>query len=539
MAVLLLRIKDLVEKSMDQRKFDSDSVLIGRSSECELVLAQKKVSKHHAEITVTDGVVHVMDLRSREGVYVNGQKIDSRARVTSKDVIGIGDYRIRAAAKEDSGRAQNPSRRSRAESEASSRRSRRERRDPFEADAPAPLPATPPSPPSPPKPPKKVVEEEPVVDQKSIWGDDAEFGFLLEFLSPIKEYLLDPDVSEIMVNGPGQVYIEKSGRLTLTGARFPSDASLISVVQNIAQSVGRKIDERNPILDARLPDGSRVNAVIMPCARRGTYIAIRKFMQGKLTIENLIKYDAVTYHAAEFISACVKGCLNVIVSGGTGSGKTTLLNIVSDYIPESERIIVIEDASELRLGQEHLLTMETRQPDPKTGKGKVTIRDLLRTSLRLRPDRIVIGELRGEEAFDLLQAFNTGHRGSMTTVHSNGPKDCLSRLEMLVTLAGLEIPLRAIREQIASAVDFVIYTSRLHDGSRKITHITEVLHLSEDGAYQTNDIFKFKRHSTDPDGKIHGALEPTGNLPTNLDYFENEGIEFPKDFFSLDYKVSR
>ncbi|MDF1661112.1 MAG: CpaF family protein [Planctomycetota bacterium] len=455
-------------------------------------------------------------------------------------MIGIGDYRIRVAAKEDSTRAaKSPSVRSRAETEASSRRNRRERHDPFDGEAsPAPLPPTPSSPPSPPKPPKKVEQEE-VVDQKSIWGDDAEFGFLLEFLSPIKKYLLDPDVSEIMVNGPGQVYVEKSGRLILTDARFPSDASLISVVQNIAQSVGRKIDERNPILDARLPDGSRVNAVIMPCARRGTYIAIRKFMQGKLTIETLIKYDAVTYHAAEFISACVRGSLNVVVSGGTGSGKTTLLNIVSDYIPESERIIVIEDASELRLGQEHLLTMETRQPDPKTGKGKVTIRDLLRTSLRLRPDRIVIGELRGEEAFDLLQAFNTGHRGSMTTVHSNGPKDCLSRVEMLVTLAGLDIPLRAIREQIASAVDFVIYTARLHDGSRKITHITEVLHLSESGGYETNDIFKFKRHSTGPDGKIHGALEPTGNLPTNLDYFENEGIEFPKDFFSLDYKVNR
>lgn len=540
MAVLLLRIKDLVEKSMDQRKFESDSILIGRSSECELVLNQKKVSKHHAEITATDGVVHVMDLRSREGVFVNGKKIESRARVSSKDVIGIGDYRIRVAAKEDSSRAPMPSRRGRAESESPSRRSRRERRDPFEQEAPAPLPPTPPVPPSPPKPPKVEKEEAEIsVDPNSIWGEDAEFGYLLEFLSPIKKFLLDPDISEIMVNGPGQVYIEKSGRLTLTDARFPSDSSLISVVQNIAQSVGRKIDERNPILDARLPDGSRVNAVIMPCARRGTYIAIRKFMQGKLTIENLIKYDAVTYHAAEFISACVRGSLNVIVSGGTGSGKTTLLNIVSDYIPESERIIVIEDASELRLGQVHLLPMETRQPDPKSGQGRVSIRDLLRTSLRLRPDRIVIGELRGEEAFDLLQAFNTGHRGSMTTVHSNGPKDCLSRLEMLVTLAGLEIPLRAIREQIASAVDMVIYTSRLHDGSRKITHITEVLPLSDTGGYETNDIFKFKRHSTGPDGKIHGALEPTGNVPTILDYFENEGIEFPKNFFTTDYQVNR
>jgi pilus assembly protein CpaF len=540
MAVLLIRIKDLVERSMDQRKFDADSVLIGRSPECQLVLSQKKVSKHHAEITVTrDGIVHVMDLRSREGVTVNGKAIESRVRISAKDVVGIGDYRLRVAAKEVDQSGGNP----RAESETQSRRQKRPRRDPFEALASEPEAAPVPSAPSsrPPVAPETaaVADEDIKVDPDSIWGENAEFGFLLEFLSPIKEYLLDPDISEIMVNGPGQVYIEKSGRLILTDAKFPSDSSLISVVQNIAVSVGRKIDERNPILDARLPDGSRVNAVIMPCARRGTYIAIRKFMQGKMTIEKLIQFDAVTYHAAEFISACVRGSLNVVVSGGTGSGKTTLLNIVSDYIPESERIIVIEDASELRLGQEHLLTMETRQPDPKTGLGKVTIRDLLRTSLRLRPDRIVIGELRGEEAFDLLQAFNTGHRGSMTTVHSNGPKDSLGRLEMLVTLAGLDIPLRAIREQIASAVDMVIYTSRLHDGSRKITHITEVLPLTDAGGYATNDIFKFKRYSQDADGKIHGKLEPTGTKPTILDYFENHGIEFPSDFFTNDYEVDR
>lgn len=527
MPVMLFKIKDPIEKRVDKRKFSSESVLIGRAPECQLSLNDARVSKHHAEIScASDGSVYVMDLRSRDGVQVNGVRIEERTRITPKDVVRIGDTRLQVAARLDNDL------RSRAG----------EDDDDDEASAPPPPPPAAVAPL--PKAPEPIASEtesaEAKPKKKDIWADDSEFGFLLEFLAPIKPFLLDPEISEIMVNGPAQVYIEKKGRLHLTGARFPSDTALISVVQNIAQSVGRAIDKFNPILDARLPDGSRVNAVIQPCARRGTYIAIRKFQTESLTIDRLISYNALTQHAADFIGHAVRGSLNVIVTGGTGSGKTTLLNIVSGFIPDSERIIVIEDASELQLNQVHLLPMETRQADPRTNRGRVSIRDLLRTSLRLRPDRIVIGELRGEEAFDLLQAFNTGHRGSMTTVHSNSPKDCLNRLEMLVTLAGLDVPLRAIREQIASAVDMVIYTSRLHDGSRKITHVTEVLPLNEEGNYVTNDLFKFAYEHVDEEGHIHGKLKCTGNKPKNIaEYFEAAGISFPSNYFTEGYEPQR
>lgn len=557
MAVLMFKIKDLAQRKVDSKEFKSASVLIGRGSECQLVLNQNKVSRHHAEVTFKDGMIHVMDLRSRDGVFVNGERITSRMRISSKDVIGIGDYRLRVAGRERS-RSQSArlatSSRSGDDEPTESDESRRQRAsqrrnmaDPYASES-GVIGEQEPEHEEPPEAPTDDFDsEEPEAHQEaeaksseqppSVWDEDSEFGFLLEFLSPIKPFLLDPDVTEVMINGPGQVYIEKAGRLHLTGAEFPSDMALVSVVQNIARSVGRTVDKRNPILDARLPDGSRVNAVVQPCARLGTYITIRKFFSGKLTIQKLIGFGAVTDHAADFMRKCVLASLNVIVTGGTGSGKTTLLNVVSDFIPNEQRIVVIEDASELQLGQEHLVPMETRQADPRTGTGRVTIRDLVRSSLRMRPDRIVVGELRGEEAFDLLQAFNTGHRGSMTTIHSNSPRDCLNRFEMLVTLAGLDVPLRAIREQIASAVDFIFYTSRLHDGSRKITHLSEILYLNDDGNYATNDIFRFKRSHVDAEGHIHGQIVPTGNKPVCLEFFEHEGITFPEGYFSTDYQL--
>jgi pilus assembly protein CpaF len=335
---------------------------------------------------------------------------------------------------------------------------------------------------------------------------------LRAFLKPVLPYLDDPSVSEIMINGPADIWIERKGLLTKTDAVF-SEEGLMGAARNMAQFVGRVLSEERPRLDARLPDGSRIHVVIPPIARRGTTISIRKFFKDKLTIESLIKFKSMTPQMARLIDAAIHTKLNMLVSGGTGSGKTTLLNIVSSLIPDEERILTIEDSAELQLNQSHLVAFESRPPD-KFGKGGVDMGDLLNSALRLRPDRIVVGEVRGGEAFYLVQAMNTGHGGSLATCHANTPTDTLRRIESLCLMSAVELPLVAVRAQVASAINFVVCCERLHDGSRKTIALSEVLPLNDKGEYRTQDIFVFTPVTKDADGHILGYHAPTGIIPT-------------------------
>ena len=339
-------------------------------------------------------------------------------------------------------------------------------------------------------------------------------SYLALFFEPIRQFLQDDAVSEILINGPNQVYIELKGKLIATEARFVSEPALKAAAVNVAKNVGRLLNDENPRLDARLPDGSRVHAVIPPLARCGTVVAIRKFKKEKLTIAQLIEFGSITADGAQLIDTIVKLHKNVIVSGATSSGKTSVLNVLSAFIPENERILVIEDASELQLQQKHTVCFETRKPD-KNGQGEVSIRDLIHSSLRLRPDRLVIGEIRGGEALDLLQALNTGHAGSMSTIHANSPRDCLSRIETCSLLSGIDIPLSALRSQVASAINAVVHTARLSDGSRKIVAVSEVLGL-KDGEYVLNDLYAFRIRGIGPDGSLDGGFTGFGNTPTFL-----------------------
>lgn len=346
---------------------------------------------------------------------------------------------------------------------------------------------------------------------------------------PIDPLLKDDTVSEVMVNSAGQVYVERKGKLVLTDVRFRDDAHVMQVIEKIVAPLGRRIDESSPMVDARLPDGSRVNAIIPPLALRGPCITIRKFAKDPLQIENLVDFGTLTPEMADFLRACVEGKLNIVVSGGTGSGKTTTLNILSSFIPDDERIVTIEDAAELQLRQEHVVKLETR-PANIEGKGAISMRDLVKNSLRMRPDRIVVGEVRSGEALDMLQAMNTGHDGSLTTGHANSPRDMISRLETMVLMAGLDLPVKAIREQIASAVDLVLQQSRLQDGSRRITHLTEVQGM-EGEVITLQDIFIFEQKGKDEQQKIIGKFRPTGIRPKFMDKLAANGIHISNDVF--------
>ncbi len=346
---------------------------------------------------------------------------------------------------------------------------------------------------------------------------------------PIQPLLEDPEVSEVMVNGPKKVFIEKNGKLIKSGITFDDDDHVMRIIDRIILPLGRRVDADSPTVDARLPDGSRVNAVIRPVSIDGPSITIRKFKKDKLSIQQLVQFGSLTNNMAEFIRACVLARLNIVISGGTGSGKTTLLNVLSGYIPEEERIVTIEDAAELQLQQEHVLRLETKTANI-DGTGAVTVRDLVRNSLRMRPDRIVVGECRGGEALDMLQAMNTGHDGSLTTLHANSPRDALSRLETMVLMAGMELPLKVVRQQISSAVDLIIQQSRLKDGSRKVTAITEVVGMEGDTVVMT-DIFKFEQTGVGPENKILGELKATGIRPIFSPRLEAAGFKLSGEIF--------
>lgn len=382
---------------------------------------------------------------------------------------------------------------------------------------------------------QKIMEQ--IVESKASYLNRSERSILLKEiyddvmgLGPLEALLNDDEVSEIMVNGPQQVYVERKGKLQLSEVVFKDDQHVMNIINRIVSSVGRRIDEASPMVDARLSDGSRFNAIIPPLSLIGPSITIRKFSKKPLTASDLVKFGSLSPKMVSFLEACVKGKMNIVVSGGTGSGKTTLLNVLSSCIPYNERIVTIEDAAELQLMQDHVVTLESR-PANLEGSGQITIRDLVKNSLRMRPDRIIVGEVRSGETLDMLQAMNTGHDGSLTTAHANSPRELMSRLETMVLMSGMELPVRAIREQIHSAIDLVVHQSRLRDGSRKVVNITEVVGMEGD-TITLQDIFTYKIEGIDSNGKIKGSFISTGIRPNFLEKITSNGILVRDDWFA-------
>lgn len=476
--------------------FSKQSVLIGRAASNDLCFDVDGISRHHARILVQDGVVRIEDLDSTNGTFVGKSRVKA-SELSANDLVTFGPISLTAEWRDEKPKSASTKV---AESAGDTPHVKKSGTKTKASEAP-------------------VAEAAPVIKKSE---DIFYWESLKSFLRPVWEYIEDGSVSEIMINGPEDIYIERKGELSRTDAVFTSD-QLGAAVLNIAQFVGRRADENEPYLDARLPDGSRVAVLLPPCSRKGISIAIRKFSQEKLTLDKLIEFGSLSKEMVTFLRACVVLKKNIIISGGTSSGKTSLLNVVSGLIPQNERIITIEDSAELQLAQEHVVPMESKPPDKK-GRGQMTIRDLVRASLRMRPDRIIVGEIRGGEALDLLQAMNTGHSGSKATVHASSPLQALSRLETLALFSGLEIPAKALRDQVSSAIDIVIQASRLPDHSRKITHISQVLPLSTDGSYQVEDIFRFVHERTEK-GKIIGSHKRSEAIPEILDEMKIAGME--------------
>jgi pilus assembly protein CpaF len=353
---------------------------------------------------------------------------------------------------------------------------------------------------------------------------DETFGF-----GPLEVLLKDPTISDILVNGPHKIYVERRGKLEKTDVKFRDNEHLLQIIDRIVSKIGRRVDETSPMVDARLPDGSRVNAIIPPLALDGPSMSIRRFGANPLRLEDLLNYKAFTPEMAMLMEACIKARLNIVISGGTGCGKTTLLNTLSSFIPHDERIVTIEDAAELQLQQDHVVRLETRPPNIE-GKGAVNTRDLVKNALRMRPERIIIGECRGAEALDMLQAMNTGHAGSMTTLHANSPRDAQSRLETMIMMAGMELPIKAMRQQISSAVDLVVQANRLQGGPRKVTSLMEVLNMEQDVIIM-QEVFRFKQLGIDQNGRAYGQFEATGVRPTFVSRLEASGIKLPSNLF--------
>ena len=554
----------LIGGNRESRTLTDGTYMIGRNPSCQIRFDFPDVSERHAVLTVRDGRAVVEDLHSANGTYVNGEPIDGAVVLDSGMVVQVGESMLRVCDENDwAVKAAEDA----AQDEPAAGEAEPVAQDAEEDDEPPP--------PDPMRELRRNVQEQiqkellkrmdmkrltmqgvdregledtarekirQIIDEVVANGrlpdgidpvrlEDDVFNEAMR-LGPLEDLLADDSVSEIMVNGPDKVYIERGGKLQLSDCQFTDDASVLSVIERIIAPLGRRCDESQPYVDARLADGSRVNAIIAPLALSGPTITIRKFSKKALTPDDFIRFGTWTHNAAEFMKLCVWLRKNVIVAGGTGSGKKTLLNLLSGYIPHSERILTVEDAAELRLQQPHVVRLEARPPNIE-GKGAVPIRDLVKNCLRMRPDRIIVGECRGGEALDMLQAMNTGHDGSLTTVHANSPRDVISRLETMVLMSGMELPSRAIREQIASAVDIIIHESRLSDGSRKVTAITEVTGL-EGNQIVMQDLFAFKQSGVGPDGKIIGEFKPTGAMPTWFDQLAGRGIKCDPRMFDPD-----
>ena len=546
----------LSDGQRETRELTPGTYLIGRGESCRIRFNLPEVSERHAILTVRDDKAVLEDLHSANGTLVNGDVIDCAVVLDGGMVVQIGSGMLRVSEAEE----EKPKPEVVVEEEK-------------EEESAVQLPTTTTADSDPLRELRRSVQtqiqqellkrmdmkrltmqgidregledtarekirgiiDEVVANGKLPAGIDPDrleediFNEAMR-LGPLEELLADESVTEIMVNGPEKVYIERGGKLVLSDCQFSDDASVMAVIERIVAPLGRRIDESQPYVDARLADGSRVNAIIAPLALSGPTITIRKFAKKALTPEDFVRFGTWTPDAAKFMELCVRLRKNIIVAGGTGSGKTTLLNLLSGYIPENERIVTVEDAAELRLQQPHVVRLEARPPNIE-GKGAVTIRDLVKNCLRMRPDRIIVGECRGGEALDMLQAMNTGHDGSLTTVHANSPRDVISRLETMVLMSGMELPSRAIREQIQSAVDIIIHESRMSDGSRKVTAITEVTGM-EGNQIVMQDIFAFNQTGIDANGKIVGRMKPTGAIPTWIDQVKARGIEVDMKMFA-------
>ena len=556
-----MTLTTLVNGARETRELTDGTYLVGRGESCRIRFDFPEVSERHAILTVRDGRTILEDLHSANGTLVNGTPIDGAVTLDGSMVVQIGSCMMRVSEEADS--------------EQEGHETEDERRDSTSSSLPSGVssPLPPPDHPSDPlrdlrRNVQKQIQQEllkrmdmkkltvqgvdrdgledsarekirAIIDEVVSNGrlpqgidpvrlEDDVFNEAMR-LGPLEDLLADESVTEIMVNGPENVYVERNGKLQLSDCQFSDDASVLAVIERIIAPLGRRCDESQPYVDARLSDGSRVNAIIAPLALSGPTITIRKFAKKALSAEDFIRFGTWTKDAAAFMELCVKLRKNVIVAGGTGSGKTTLLNLLSGFIPADERIVTVEDAAELRLQQPHVVRLEARPPNIE-GKGAVSIRDLVKNCLRMRPDRIIVGECRGGETLDMLQAMNTGHDGSLTTVHANSPRDVISRLETMVLMSGMELPSRAIREQIASAVDVIIHESRMSDGSRKVTAITEVTGL-EGNQIVMQDIFAFKQTGVDANGKILGEMKPTGAIPTWIDQVKARGINIDMAMF--------
>jgi pilus assembly protein CpaF len=567
---------DIAHPGQAPNRFELPSGMytIGRSEACKIRLRHPEISERHALLTLRDSGVSIEDLHSSNGTLVDGVPIAEPTAIGSENVIGIGPCLLRVStSQENAAVAATPP-------DAGNARSA--------VQTPPPLPTTPPperyaaeEPASPvlPRDPQAVLLREiksqihgeliqrldlkrmtasridagelqakaretirsiiaevrrnqrlpagidPVRLEKEIYDEAMRLG-------PLEDFLADDSITEIMVNGPNQVYVERFGKLELTSQTFMDDESVLGVIERIVAPIGRRIDESQPYVDARLSDGSRVNAIIAPLSLTGPCITIRKFARRALTVDDMIRFGTWTHNAADFLRICVLMRKNIVVAGGTGSGKTTLLNVLSGFIPPTDRIVTIEDAAELRLAQPHVIRLEARPPNIE-GRGAVPIRDLVRNALRMRPDRVIVGECRGGEALDMLQAMNTGHDGSLTTVHANSPRDVVSRLETMVLMSGLELPSRAIREQIASAIDIVVHESRLSDGARKVVCISEVVGL-EGQQIVMQDLFEFQQTGIDEHGKVTGRFKPTGAMPTFYEHLKSRGLTIDPAVFDPD-----
>ena len=550
-----MTLTTLIDGKRDVRELTDGTYVIGRGEICRVRIDQPEVSERHAILTVRDGRAIIEDLHSSNGTLVNGEPIDRAFVLDGGKVVQIGSSLLRVsdgsgeesppAAVEESGEggtvqpaeedgadgAEDPMRELRRSVQTQIQCELLKRmdlkkltvqgvdREGLEETAREKIHA---------------IVAEVVANGRLPGGIDPErleedvFNEAMR-LGPLEDLLADDSVSEIMVNGPDKVYVERGGRLQLSDCQFADDASVMAVIERIVAPLGRRIDESQPYVDARLADGSRVNAIIAPLALSGPTVTIRKFSRRAFSAADMTRVGTWTEDIATFMRLCVSLRKNIVVAGGTGSGKTTLLNVLSSFIPRTERIVTVEDAAELRLQQPHVVRLEARPPNIE-GKGAVTIRDLVRNCLRMRPDRIIVGECRGGEALDMLQAMNTGHDGSLTTVHANSPRDVVSRLETMVLMSGMELPSRAIREQIASAIDIIIHESRLSDGSRRVMAVTEVTGLEGDQIVM-QDIFAFQQSGVGPDGRIVGELHATGSVPTWIDQVRSRGAEIDMGMF--------
>ncbi|MFL5355872.1 ATPase, T2SS/T4P/T4SS family [Archangium sp.] len=579
----------------EQIEFEKNEITIGRLAGNDIVLAKGNVSKCHSKIVEKDGKLIVVDMKSTNGTFVNGKKIAGPQVVKPADQIFIGDYIINVEPLEDAPpmtRTAAPEEEYYEEDQGYDDGGQEQgayEEEPYEEPAPAPqsnanarMPASLASALAKNK--KRVdprleaytrLQKEihdrlieyldlrrmdmdrlgddelwrrtekairDIIDQMEADGElppEVDREELLTDvinealgLGPLEAFLASDEISEIMVNHANQIYIERKGKLVLSEKTFSSNQAVLGVIERIVAPIGRRIDESSPLVDARLKDGSRVNAIIPPLALKGPCITIRKFKKDSLKIQDLIKYKTVTAQMAEFLEMCVKARKNIVISGGTGSGKTTTLNIISSFIPEDERIVTVEDAAELQLPQDHWVQLESRPPNLE-GKGAITIRDLVKNCLRMRPDRIVVGECRAGETLDMLQAMNTGHDGSLTTLHANTPRDAIARLETMVLMSGMELPVKAIREQIASAVHLIVQQTRFSDGTRKICYITEIAGMEVD-IVTLQDIFYYKQEGFTEDGKVRGRYVASGFVPKFYDDLQRKGIPVNMSIFRED-----